>query len=303
MSKDSLGDRMKDHENRTRYFLPKRIFGLLRIDGKAFHTYTRGFQKPFDEELIEDMNLTAKYLCENIQGARFGYVQSDEITILFTDYYDYKTELWFDGNIQKITSVSASLATSKFNQLRIGRGLTSTLKNYVYGAGQEKDDPILTWDFRVSLENIKLAQFDSRVWSESLREEVVNCLIWRQQDAVRNSIQAVAQSLYSHKELNGKNSADLQEMIFRKGINWNDIGAGKKRGRMIVPRRTLVPTTSEAFLKANPNEQENFIKIQDEIFLKRKIWAIDDAFDFNKDKERIEFIIKLGEDQSVEHEQ
>ena len=303
MSKDSLGDRMKDHENRTRHYLPRRIFGLLRIDGKAFHTYTRGLEKPFDEGLIEDMDLTAKYICENIQGARFGYVQSDEITILFTDYYDYKTELWFDGNIQKITSVSASLATAKFNQLRTERLLSKSWNSYVYGRGQEDEPFFLNWDFTVTLQKVKLAQFDSRVWSESLREEVVNCLIWRQQDAVRNSIQAVAQSLYSHKELNGKNSSQLQEMIFQKGVNWNDIDAGKKRGRMIVPRRKLVPSTTEAFLKANPDEQESFIRLKDDIFLKRKMWTIDDAFDFNKEKERLEFIIKLGEDQSIEHEQ
>ena len=121
-SKDDLGTRMKEfYENRYRIFLPRRTNVLIRIDGKAFHTYTRGLNKPYDDGLMEDMNETTKYLCENIQGAKMGYVQSDEISILITDYDDISTSAWFDNNIQKMCSIAASLATAKFNQLRMAR--------------------------------------------------------------------------------------------------------------------------------------------------------------------------------------
>lgn len=198
--KDTLGDRMKEnYENRTRTFLPRRTFTIIRIDGKAFHTYTRGLQRPFDDKLINDMDETAGFLCKNIQGSKLAFVQSDEISILLTDFGEINTNAWFDGNIQKIVSVSASLATAKFNELRPN----------------------------------KLAFFDSRVFTIPSRTEVENYLIWRQQDTTRNSISSVAQSLYNHKALEGKNTSEQQEMIFQKGINWNDYAPKYKRGRVI----------------------------------------------------------------------
>jgi tRNA(His) guanylyltransferase len=199
--KESLGNRIKNYyEERVCYMLPRRTFTILRLDGKAFHFYTKGLTRPFDDQLMNDLDETAKFLCEEIQGARFAYVQSDEISILLTDFKDLGTEAWFDGNIQKMVSVSASLATGKFNQLRPG----------------------------------KLAFFDSRVFTIPYQTEVENYFIWRQQDATRNSITGVAQSLYSHKELAGKNGSQKQEMIFRKGINWNDYASRYKRGRGII---------------------------------------------------------------------
>lgn len=207
MSKDNLGDRMKaNYENRTRYFLPRRCFTILRIDGKAFHTFTRGLIRPFDDGLIEDMDTTAAYLCKNIMGAKMAFVQSDEISIIVTDFDELNSQSWFDGNIQKITSVSASMATRAFNEARLKR------------LGSE----------------MKWAEFDSRAFQIADKEEVLNYLIWRQQDTVRNSISSVAQSLYSSKELNGKNCSVMQEMIFEKGINWNDYSPKYKRGRLIL---------------------------------------------------------------------
>jgi len=202
--KDDIGDRMKDYEKRSRYLLPRRGYTLIRLDGKAFHTYTKGFDRPFDEGLINAMNKTAQYLCANIQGCCLGYVQSDEITLVLTDFKKNTSNAWFQGNIQKITSISASLCTGKFLEIR-----------------------------RLENEDTRLASFDSRVWFLTDPHEVENTLIWRQQDATRNSIQLVAQSLYSHKELHKKNTSELQEMIFQKGINWNDYPIGKKRGRII----------------------------------------------------------------------
>lgn len=199
--KDSLGDRMKEfYENRTRNFLPRRTYTIIRVDGKAFHSYTRGLVRPFDEKLVNDMDETACYMCKNIQGAKFAFVQSDEISILLTDFEGLTTDAWFDGNIQKIASISASLATAKFNELRPN----------------------------------KIALFDSRVFTIPSDIEVENYFIWRQQDTTRNSISSVAQSMFSHRELENKNTDQMQEMCFKKGVNWNDFSVKLKRGRLIL---------------------------------------------------------------------
>ena len=226
--KDSIGDRMKDfYEDRTRYKLQRRSYNIIRIDGKSFHTYTKGLKRPFDRDLIEDMDETAMYLCKNIMGAKFAYVQSDEISILFTDFDELDTEMWFDGNIQKMVSVSASLATSKFNSLRTMRFFNSRL---IENIGSDHVPLLLDSD---GFDKMKLAHFDSRIFQISNSIEVENYFIWRQQDATRNSISSVAQSLYSHRELEKKSSEDKQEMIFKKGINWNNYSFREKRGGII----------------------------------------------------------------------
>lgn len=219
--KSALGTRMKDnYEARTKQFLTRRTPTVIRLDGKAFHTYTKGLAKPFDEGLIEDMQETTKFLCENIQGCKLGYTQSDEITLVLTDYDKLETSAWFDYNVQKMTSVSASLATAKFNELRTIRKAYSEI----------------TQSQALSYEEYKptLAFFDSRVFQIPEKEEVVNCLIWRQRDAEKNSVTMLAQSLYSSKELHKKNGSDMQEMSFQKGHNWNDLHYSKKRGSFIV---------------------------------------------------------------------
>jgi tRNA(His) 5'-end guanylyltransferase len=226
--KDELGDRMKSfYEDRSRILLPRRSYTMLRIDGKAFHTYTKGLKRPFDGGLIEDMNETTEFLCKNIQGAKFGYVQSDEISILLTDYDDITTDAWFDGNLQKMASIAASLATSEFNKLRMWRMI-----------GENTVDPQehgeTAYDMSIaSIINSKMAQFDARVFQIPSQEEVINYFIWRQQDATRNSISSVAQSLYSPKELHGVKTTEMQELIFQKGINWNDYSPREKRGSVI----------------------------------------------------------------------
>ena len=219
--KTSIGDRMKNnYENRTKQFLTRRTNTIIRLDGKAFHTYTKGLNKPFDEGLIKDMQETTKYLCENIQGCKAGYTQSDEITLLLTDYDNLQTDAWFDGNVQKITSISAAMATAKFNELRTSRKAYDEL-TYSHGLSYNEYKP-------------DLALFDSRIFQIPEPEEVVNCFIWRQQDAERNSIQMLAQSLYSHKELHGKNTSVLQDMCMEKGHNWNDLCWSKKRGSLVL---------------------------------------------------------------------
>lgn len=220
MKKDSLGDRMKEqYENRTRYNLPRRTYTIIRVDGKAFHTLTRGFDKPFDRELMMIMDMTAQAMCEEIQGARMAYVQSDEISILLTDFDTIKTEAWFNGNLQKMISISAAIATAKFND--------ATLDAYING-GIKKFEPK------------DLALFDSRVFTISDPIEVENYFIWRQQDATRNSIQMAGRALYSHKECDNKNMSQLQEMCFLKGVNWNDYSAREKRGGWVIKNKTGV---------------------------------------------------------------
>lgn len=204
--RDDLGTRMKEqYENRTRYFLPRRSYTIVRIDGKSFHTYTRKLPRPYDLQLMQDMADTAKYLCENMQGASFAFVQSDEISVLLTDFAKDLTSAWFDGNIQKIASISASLATAKFNQLRPTGGL---------------------------------AQFDARCFTIPDPVEVQNYFVWRQKDATRNSVSMAAQSVYSHKQLLGKSQKEMQELLFQKGINWNDYPATFKRGQGIFRTET-----------------------------------------------------------------
>lgn len=197
--KDELGKRMKEnYEDRTRIKLLRRSYTVIRVDGKAFHTYTKKFNRPFDDELMRYMDQTAIYLCKNICGAKFAYVQSDEISILVTDFDELTTQAWFDNNLQKMCSISASMATSRFNQL-------------VFSDLSTKED----------IKSTKLAEFDSRVFQLPTKTEVENYFIWRQKDAIRNSIQSVGQSIFSQKELHGKSTLDIKEMLCGKGIDWD----------------------------------------------------------------------------------
>jgi tRNA(His) guanylyltransferase len=227
--RDELGDRMKrNYENRTRIYLPRRTYTIVRVDGKCFGNFTKNLIRPFDMGLIEDMNETAKYLCQYIQGAKIGFVQSDEISILMTDFDTITTDAWFDGNIQKIVSVAASMATAKFNQLRQARYIKEKF---------DKGITNVTYRWMEVLSEQKLAEFDARTFTIPSKTEVMNYFIWRQNDCVRNSISSVAQSLYHNKKLEGKNMSMQQEMIFQKGINWNDYEPIFKRGRFVCKEK------------------------------------------------------------------
>jgi tRNA(His) guanylyltransferase len=254
--KDELGERMKEfYEHRFRTKLPRRAYTIIRIDGKAFHTYTKGLNRPFDDGLIEDMNNTAIFLCKNIMGAKMGYVQSDEISILLTDFDTLDTQAWFDYNIQKMVSIAASLATSEFNRLRLVRSCTDFDGDLTFDA-MDKEEII----------NFKMAQFDARVFQIPSRIEVENYFIWRQQDATRNSISSVAQSLYSHKELNGKKTNEMQEMIFQKGINWNDYDFREKRGAVIGKVEYEVGEGDERSIRSRWEVIDTPIFTQDRVF-------------------------------------
>jgi tRNA(His) 5'-end guanylyltransferase len=214
--KDDLGNRIKEnYEDRTRFSLPRRTYTLIRLDGKSFHTYTRGLEKPFDEGLFVDMDDAIINMLPQIQGAQFAYTQSDEISVLVTDFEKPTTDAWFDGNIQKITSVASSIITAEFNLLRWERSKQSSNIS--------------------ACKELVPAYFDARVFTIPDRTEVMNYFIWRNQDCAKNSVSMVAQSLFSHKELQGKNSPQMQEMMFKyHGVNWANYDQSKKNGRLIV---------------------------------------------------------------------
>lgn len=222
MEKDTLGDRMKAFEGVWGQVLPPRMPVMLRLDGKAFHSYTKGLARPFCPELVEVMNITAQKLCKEIQGAQIAYVQSDEISIFVHNYKTYDAQAWFGGKIQKMVSVSAAIASATF-----------TAESW------RLRDPGDTVPNKASL--IRPACFDSRVYVLP-ESEVCNAFIWRQQDATRNSIQMLARSLYSHRELDHKNTSQLQELCFQKGQNWNDIPTQQKRGRCVVKKDRTIPS-------------------------------------------------------------
>lgn len=242
MSKDntSLGDRMKRYEDVNRNFLIPNSNTIIRIDGRAFHTYTKRFKRPFDDVLIDAMDQTAVYLCSRIQGAKFAYVQSDEISIALTDYDSVDAQSWYEGNIQKIVSVSASMAAAKFNQIMAAHAVDKDVK---WSTDWNKSDTTYKvnqdYSARHAVEKLTLAEFDSRVFQLPSQTEVNNYFLWRQQDCTRNSISSVAQSMYSAKELHGVNTDQMQELVFQKGVNWNDYDPKLKRGRFVV-KKTFV---------------------------------------------------------------
>lgn len=208
---DSLGDRMKTYEAASRYVLPRRTYTIIRVDGRSFHSYLRHAEKPYDFTFIEDMGYVAVTLCEEISGAVFAYHQSDEISVLVQDFDAPGTQAWFGGVLSKVVSVSASTASTRLYSRRPG---------------------------------VVLPLFDSRAFTIADPSEVANYFIWRQRDAVRNSISMAAQAHFSAKQLHGVNTSQMQEMLWsQKGINWNDYPDEAKRGQVVVKRSGMREVT------------------------------------------------------------
>jgi len=205
MSDETLGDRIKEYEKTFERYLVRKIPCCLRIDGRAFHTWTRGLERPFDENLKKCMVYTTYKLCKSISGCVFGYTQSDEISLVLIDYQKEDTEGWFKYRANKMESVSASIATAAFAE-----SCLKWLPDHTKRKG--------------------FATFDARAFSLPIHE-VSNCLLWRQRDCEKNSVSALAQAHFSHKQLQGKNGSQMQDMLMvEKGINWNDIATSNKRG-------------------------------------------------------------------------
>ena len=248
---DNLGDRMKTYENVTRTHLTRRTPVIIRIDGKAFHTFTKGFVKPFDDILVETMQDTMKYLCENIEGCVLGYTQSDEITLVLCDYKKLTSQAWFDNNIQKMCSISASIATLEFNR-KFCENKDRWIMN-THNCAYSNEEMLEKWfKIRNTYDDADFhgALFDSRAFNIP-KEEVNNCLLWRQQDATRNSIQSVAQANFSHKQLRNKNCSELQEMLLQeKGINWNNIPTHLKCGSCCIKEQYEIKTEDGVALRS-----------------------------------------------------
>lgn len=223
---DSLGDRMKEYyEAIPKIRLMRRTPVAIRIDGKAFHTFTRGFAKPFDEVLGNAMVRTMEYLCKNIQGCVFGYTQSDEITLLLIDYQTFETDAWFDYEVQKMCSVAASMATMAFNTF-----FENEVNKFYYNHCSPKDSLFEKHYQTYRDAQYKGAMFDARCFNIP-KEEACNLIYWRQLDATRNSIQMVGQANFSHNELQGKSCNMIQDMLHeQRGINWNNFETRWKRG-------------------------------------------------------------------------
>lgn len=282
---DDLGKRMKEfYEQVPKTRLVRRMPVAIRIDGKAFHTFTRGFDKPFDEVLIKSMQETTKYLCENIQGCVLGYTQSDEITLILVDYKNLESSAWFDYEVQKMCSISASMATMAFN-----RFFADNCREWINGVPYEdlaNAGPYVDRLYNAYTKAFeKGAMFDARVFNIP-KEEVTNLIYWRQLDATRNSIQMVGQANFSHKELHGKSCNEIQDMLHeQKGINWNDFPIHQKRGTCVIKDNTTC-----VFVKAD--EEGNHVSGSTQ----RPHWVIDTEIPIFKGegREYIDKLIRVG---------
>ena len=289
MDNSNLAVRMKEfYENVPKTSLMRRTPVVIRIDGKAFHTFTRGFKRPFDEVLIKTMQETTKYLCENIQGCVFGYTQSDEISLVLVDYQRFETSAWFDYEVQKMCSIAASMATMAFNKffyenVFLYNGMASvdmSNKKYPYKEVYAKAVK-------------KGAMFDARVFNIP-KEEVTNYIYWRQLDASRNSIQMVGQANFSHKELQNKSCNNIQDMLMeQKGINWNDYPTVCKRGTAVIKK--IVAREEKSFI--DDMLEDSFDNVKNNIIEQTSKWIIDKDIPIFKGegREYIEKLVMVGE--------
>jgi tRNA(His) guanylyltransferase len=198
---NDLGDRMKRYEQAAQYHFPPRQPLLIRVDGRAFHTFTRGMDKPFDRYLMEAMVYAMEKTAKEMMGFKLAYHQSDEVTFLITDYDRLTTQGWFDYELNKVVSVAASTFTA--------------------------------WFARMFSAKFGVATFDARAFVVP-PEDVPNVFIWRQRDWERNSVTMLAQAHYSHKELHGKKVPDMHEMLHAKGVNWADCTPAEKNGTFLL---------------------------------------------------------------------
>ena len=274
---DELGKRMKTfYEQIPKYKLMRRTPVIIRIDGKAFHTFTKSFQKPFDHVLMKSMQDTMKYLCENIQGCVLGYTQSDEISLLLIDYKRFNSSAWFDNEIQKICSISASMATLSFNK----------------AFNKNSDEYCETWNVEHGYIEALLsaytkgAMFDSRCFNIP-KEEVTNYFYWRQQDATRNSIEMVGQAHFSHKELYKKTCNMIQDMLHeQKGINWNDFSVPEKRGSCCIKETYYIDKETGKERKKGLTTLDWLRPEEEEKYVIRTRWIVDENIPIFKNEGR-----------------
>lgn len=227
---EDIGRRMKEYyEQIPKIKLVRRMPVIIRIDGRSFHSFTKNFVRPFDDVLIKSMQETMKHLCENIQGCVLGYQQSDEISLVLVDYKSLNSSAFFDYEVQKICSITASMATMAFNKYYKQNIQVYNLPSSIDFMPKEKQE-ILINQHRTYFSKIDSAMFDSRCFNVP-KEEVTNYFYWRQLDAIRNSIQMVGQANFTHKEIQNKSCRNIEDMLLKqKGINWNDLPIYQQRG-------------------------------------------------------------------------
>lgn len=288
--RDDLGTRMKTfYENIPKTRLMRRVPVAIRLDGKAFHTFTRGFQKPFDFVLMDTMQQTMKYLCENIQGCVLGYSQSDEITLILIDYQKFTSSAWFDYEVQKMCSIAASMATMAFNRFFMYE--YEEFNRWVNEGNPTDEDRRLNDIYYDAM--CKGAMFDARCFNIP-KEEVTNLIYWRQLDATRNSIQMVGQAHFSHNELQDKTCNMIQDMLMTKyGINWNDFTTPCKRGTACI--RVGKKVTENIKREPQPFGED---RVTTTIIEERPIWVIDKNMPILKGEDRkyVDDLIYIGEE-------
>ena len=282
MNTSDLANRMKEYEKRNQYYLQKRTPVAIRVDGRSFHTFTKGFKRPFDYIFMKSMQETAKYMCENMGNAKFAYVQSDEITIILTDYDTLETDCWFNYRTDKLCSISASMATMAFNKYFEENVTNEVLEYKMVPHCVEIQQEIKEYHNTLIAALDKGAMFDARCFNIP-KEEVTNLIYWRQLDASRNSIQMVGQANFSHNELQNKSCNDIQDMLMlQKNINWNDFPTYQKRGSCVV--------------KSDEKETITEDNIGTKMTIRSK-WIIDKEMPILKGKDRayIDKLVYVGE--------
>lgn len=258
MKFNTLEDRMLYFRGLSDYKLMPNSYILVMLDGRSFSKLIKNnFERPFSNKFIDMMNETAKFVCQNVQGCKFGYVQSDEISLVLTDFDTPTTDSFFDYRISKLQSIIASLATSKFNQL-MTLDMMST--------------PCSIDDMKDMICNAKLIQFDCKVWNVPSLNDVYAWFLYRQKDCTRNSIAQTAQTYIPHKDLQHLYPKDMVVKLLEKGIDWNSFDDGKKYGRFIK------------------KEEVEIIK---EIKLIRRQWKCQNAFPLEKNKDKFIDYTKL----------
>ena len=288
MDRSDLAERMKGYEKRNRYYLQRRMPVSLRLDMRAGHSFTRGFERPFDEVFIKSMQDTAKYLCKNIQNCKLSYQQSDEITLLLVDYDKLNTDCFFDYRVDKLCSIAASMATMAFNKYFYDNV-------FVYNATATVDLSDKKYPFKEVYSKAvdKGAMFDARCFNIP-KEEVTNLVYWRQLDASRNSIQMVGQANFSHKELQNKSCNDIQDMLMtQKGINLNDLPTYQKRGSCCIKiEENITENNSVEKMEFGENRKKIVVNIE------HSHWIIDTDIPIFKGegREYIDRLVFVGEE-------
>lgn len=243
-SKDSFGERIKAYENVNRTYLTDGVPKVMRLDGKAFHSFLKGAERPYDKNVMMSMAFAAAKVLKEIGGsARFAYIQSDEVSIGINDKMTIESSPWFGNNVQKMVSVSSSIMAVNFSYEYYTRMTNAAIEK----ATTEIDGKRYV-QLMVGKPNFRPAYFDARIFQVPNVVELHNAVLWRQQDAAKNSISQYARSFFSHKEVDGKNGSEMQEMMHSvHGFNWNDAPTWTKRGILLyrLDREQMDCTISE----------------------------------------------------------